>query len=146
METLSESLQLCTLTLDRHWFGIEVTQIQEILRWQQLTPVPLAPPVVRGLMNLRGQIVTALDLRRRLELPERAADAEPTNVVVRTEGGVVSLIADAVGDVIEVPRASVERPPETLRGTVRDLTRGACKLRDRLLLVLDVAAVVRIAT
>ncbi len=139
-----DALQLCTLRLDRHWFGIEVVQIQEILRAQPLTPVPLAPPVVRGLMNLRGQIVTALDLRRRLGLPDRPPDAEPTNVVVRTEDGVVSLLADAVGDVIEVPRDSVERPPEILRGPVRDLTRGACKLRDRLLLVLDTASVVRL--
>jgi purine-binding chemotaxis protein CheW len=143
---MAEPLHLCTLTLDRHWFGVEVVHIQEILRAQQLTPVPLAPPVVRGLMNLRGQIVTAIDLRRRLGLPDRPADAEPTNVVVHCDGAVVSLLADSVGDVIDVPAAAIERPPETLRGPVRELTRGACKLHDRLLLVLDTAAVVRLGT
>jgi purine-binding chemotaxis protein CheW len=141
---MSTALQLCTLTLDRHWFGIEVVQIQEILRWQQLTRVPLAPPVVCGLMNLRGQIVTAIDLRRRLGLPDRPPEAEPTNVVVQTDGGVVSLLADAVGDVIEVASDDVERPPETLHRTLRELTRGACKLKDRLLLVLDTALVVKL--
>src|SRR5262249_56860285 len=124
--------------------GVEVAHIQEILRAQQLTPVPLAPPLVRGLMNLRGQIVTAIDLRRRLGLADRPPEDEPTNVVVHAGVGVVSLLADSVGDVIVVPAGAIERPPETLRGPGRELTRGASKLQDRLLLVLDTAALVRL--
>ena len=99
--------------------------------------MPLAPPVVRGLINLRGQIVTAIDLRRRLDLSDRPADQLPVNVVVHTDDGAVSLLVDEIGDVLEVPEELFERPPETLQGTARELIRGAYKLPDRLLLILD---------
>src|SRR5262245_42614993 len=102
-----------------------------------MTRVPLAPPVVRGLINLRGQIVTAIDLRRRLELPERPADQLPLNVVVQTDDGAVSLLVDEIGDVLEVPASLFESPPETVRGTARELIRGVYKVKDRLLMILD---------
>lgn len=108
--------------------------------------MPLAPPVVRGLINLRGQIVTAIDLRRRLELAERPTDREPMNVVVRTEDGAVSLLADEICDVIEVDDELFERPPETLGGAARELIPGAYKLKDRLLLVLDTEKSVAISS
>src|SRR5262245_33457779 len=102
-----------------------------------MTRVPLAPPVVRGLINLRGQIVTAIDLRRRLQLSERPAEQPPMNVVIRTDNEAVSLLVDEIGDVREVDEETFERPPETLKGVARELIRGAYKLKDRLLLVLD---------
>jgi purine-binding chemotaxis protein CheW len=102
-----------------------------------MTRVPLAHPVVRGLINLRGQIVTAIDLRRRLEFPDRPADQLPVNVVVQTDDGAVSLLVDEIGDVLEVSEDWFERPPETLQGTARELIRGAYKLQDDLLLILD---------
>src|SRR5258708_3366473 len=99
-----------------------------------MTRVPLAPAEVRGLINLRGQIVPAVDLRRRLELPPMEQPA--MNVVVRTEGGAVSFLVDEIGDVIEVDEADFERPPETLAGVALKLIRGAYKLEGRLLLEL----------
>src|SRR5262245_54412999 len=102
-----------------------------------MTRVPLAPPVVRGLINLRGQIVTALDLRRRLEMPDRPADLLPVNVVVSTADGAVSLLVDEIGDVLQVPEAAFEPPPDTLRGAARALIRGVYKTDDRLLLILE---------
>jgi purine-binding chemotaxis protein CheW len=129
--------QYCTFYLDGHYFGLDVLRVQEIIRHQEMTRVPLAPPVVRGLINLRGQIVTAIDLRRRLELSERPADQLPINVVVHTDDGAVSLLVDEIGDVLEVSEKLFERPPETLRGTARELICGAYKLTDRLLLILD---------
>ena len=84
-----------------------------------MTKVPLAPPVVRGLINLRGQIVTAIDLRRRLGLADRPTDSLPMNVVVRTDDGLVSLLVDEIGDVQEVPEEAFERPPETLDAAAR---------------------------
>jgi len=93
---------------------------------------------------LRGQIVTALDLRRRLELREREAGQRPMNVVVRTDDGVVSLLVDEIGDVVEVDQESFEPPPETLRGVARELVRGVYKLKDRLLLLLDTERVVNL--
>ena len=129
--------QFCTFYVDGHYFGLDVLKVQEVIRYQEMTRVPLAPPVVRGLINLRGQIVTAIDLRRRLELRDRPADQLPVNVVVQTDDGAVSLLVDEIGDVLEVPEKAFEPPPETLRGPARELIRGAYKLQDRLLLILD---------
>jgi purine-binding chemotaxis protein CheW len=134
-----------TFHLDELLFGVDVTKVQEVIRYQELTPVPLASRVVRGLINLRGQIVTAIDLRRRLDLPERAAGRLPMNVVVRADDGVVSLLVDAIGDVVSVDEDSFERSPETLRGVARDLIPGAYKLRDRLLLLLDIERAVTVS-
>src|SRR5262249_28103221 len=92
----------------------------------------------RGLINLRGQIVTAIDLRRRLELNERPADQVPLNVVVQTEDGAVSLLVDQIGDMLSVSEELFESPPETVQGKTRALIRGAYKLNDRLMLLLDV--------
>jgi len=125
---------------------VEVKKVQEVIRYQEMTRVPLAPKVVRGLINLRGQIVTAIDLRRRLELAERPADRLPMNVVVRGDDGAMSLLVDEIGDVVEVQEDSFERPPETLNGVARDLIRGAYKLKDRLLLMLDTEKTVNCGT
>lgn len=129
--------EFCTFYLDGHYFGVDVLSVQEIIRYQEITRVPLAPSVVRGLINLRGQIVTAIDLRRRLEMKDRPANELPIDVVVQTDDGGVSLLVDEIGDVLAVPEKAFERPPETLQGTARELIRGAYKLDDRLLLVLD---------
>ena len=134
---MADAHQYCTFTVDGHYFGLDVLKVQEIIRYQQMTHVPLAPPVVRGLINLRGQIVTAIDLRRRLELADRPADRLPVNVVVQTDDGAVSLLVDEIGDVLQVPEKLFERPPDTVKGTARELIRGAYKLPDRLLLILD---------
>jgi purine-binding chemotaxis protein CheW len=130
--------QLTTFFLRGHYFGIDVRQVQEVLRRQPMTRVPTAPPVVAGLINLRGQIVTALDLRRRLGLDATGAPPEPTNLIVQSEDGLASLLVDEIGDVIEVDDALFEPPPATLQGIGRELIRGAYKLADRLLLILDV--------
>lgn len=128
-----------TFYLDGLYFGVEVEQVQEVLRHQTMTRVPVAAPVIGGLINLRGQIVTAIDLRRRLGLLDRQADQLPMNVVVRTDEGVVSLLVDEIGDVVEVKDESFEPPPDTLKGESRELVRGVYKLKDRLLLVLNTA-------
>ena len=132
------SRQYSTFDVAGFYFGIDVLQVQEVLRYQELTPVPLAPLVIEGLINLRGQIVTALDMRRRLELPPRASGETAMNVVVRTEEGAVSLLVDEIGDVVEVDSASFERPPENLDAAIRDLVQGIHKLKGKLLLVLDI--------
>lgn len=135
---MSLAQQFCTFYLDGLFFGVEVRRVQEVIRYQEMTRVPLAAPVVSGLINLRGQIVTAIDLRRRLGLPDRPADRLPMNVVVRSDEGAVSLLVDEIGDVQEVAEDAFERPPETLQGSSRQLIQGAYKLEDELLLVLDV--------
>ncbi len=129
--------QLCTFFLDGLFFGIEVDKVQEVLRCQRMTRVPLAPGDVQGLINLRGQIVTAIDLRSRLGFPARPEDQRPINVVVREGDGALSLLVDEIGDVLELEEETFEQPPETLQGGARELIRGAYKLEERLLLVLD---------
>jgi purine-binding chemotaxis protein CheW len=130
--------QLCTFSVDRYSFGVEVSRVQEVLRLPAMTRVPLAPPVVRGLINLRGEIVTAIDLRRRLGLPDAPPGGVPMAVILRAEPGMVSLLVDRIGDVEQVERRLFEPPPPTLGQLPgRDLIRGVYKLPDRLLLLLD---------
>lgn len=132
------SQQFCTFHVDDLFFGVEVRKVQEVIRSQTMTRVPLASRVVSGLINLRGQIATAIDLRQRLGLRERPQECLSMNVVVRTDEGVVSLLVDEIGDVQEVQEGAFEQPPETLLGEARGLIQGAYKLDGRLLLVLDV--------
>jgi purine-binding chemotaxis protein CheW len=135
---MTASQQFCTFYLGEQCFGLDVLEVQEIVGHQAMTRVPLAQPMVRGLINLRGQIVTAIDLRRRLELPPLVADREPVNIVVQTDDGAVSLLVDEIGDVLEVTQEQFERPPETLTGKIRELIRGTYKLPHRLMLVLSI--------
>ena len=129
--------QFATFFVDELFFGVEVLRVQEVLRYQETTPVPSAPDVIEGLINLRGEIVTAIDLRQRLGLRPRPDDRRPMNVVVRSEDSAVSLQVDEIADVLQVNESDFEQPPETLEGTARELISGAYKLEDRLLLILD---------
>jgi purine-binding chemotaxis protein CheW len=131
-----------TFTVHDRFLGVPVERVQEVLRAQPLTPVPLAHEHIGGLLNLRGQIVTALDLRARLGLPPRDAAAPSANVVVATEDGPLSLIVDALGDVLTVDDDAFEPPPETVAAATRHLIKGSFKLDDALLLDLDLDATV----
>jgi purine-binding chemotaxis protein CheW len=135
--------EFCTFYLDGLFFGIEVDKVQEVLRHQATTRVPLAPSVLGGLINLRGQIVTAVDLRARLGLKGRAADALPMNVVVRCDDGAVSMLVDEIGDVVGVTEAQFESSPDTLHGEARQLIRGVYKLKDRILHALHLERTIR---
>jgi purine-binding chemotaxis protein CheW len=134
--------QLSTFSVNGHLFGVEVAVVQEVIRYQPMTRVPLAPAALAGLINLRGQVITAVDLRRRLGFPERAAGELAMDVIVRTSDGLVSLLVDRIGDVVEVAQEAFEEPPETLAGIARELIRGAYKLDHALLLLLDVQGAV----
>ena len=91
--------QFCTFFLKDQFFGVPVQQVQEVIRYQEMTRVPLTPQVIRGLINLRGQIVMAVDLRRRFAMEDRPASQLPMNVVVRTDDGAVSFLVDEIGAV-----------------------------------------------
>ena len=134
---MAERRQFCSFFLDGLRFGVDVQKVQEVVPYQEMTRVPLAPPTVQGLLNLRGQIVTGIDLRRRLELAERPAGSLPMNVVLRGEDSPVSFLVDDIGEVIEVAADACERPPDTLRGRVRELIEAVYPLADELLLILD---------
>jgi purine-binding chemotaxis protein CheW len=129
--------QFSTFYVGDMFFGVNVLNVQEVLRFQPMTPVPQAPKVIEGLINLRGQIVIAIDMRRRLGLPPRAGDKPSMNMVVRTSDGAVSLLVDEIGDVLDMDAANYERPPMNLDPAAGELIRGVYKLKGRLLLVLD---------
>lgn len=133
-----KTVQYCTFQLDGALFGVEVDKVQEVIREQVMTPAPLAPEIVTGLINLRGQIVTAIDLRRRLRRPPLPEGLRPMNVVVRWEDGAVAMLVDEIGDVVEVDVSALERPPLNLPEASRALLRGVIQREDDLLLVLDV--------
>ena len=139
------SVQYCTFRLDGHLFGVPVGSVQEVLKQQEVTAVPQAPPEVSGLINLRGQIITTLELRYRLGLAARATDAPAINVVVRTaDGGVVSLVVDEIGDVLEPSDESFAALPETVPPPIRALVTSVCKLEGHLMLVLDTELAVQV--
>ena len=142
---MTNTKQFCTFFVNGMFFGVEVLKVQEVIRYQGMTRVPLAPPMIQGLINLRGQIVTAIDLRRRLELAAREGDQLPMNVVVRTDDGAVSLLVDEIGDVVEIQDDIYERPPETLKGVARELVQGVYKLKEQLLLILDTEKTVNLS-
>jgi purine-binding chemotaxis protein CheW len=129
--------QFCTFFVGPSCFGVNVTRVQEVIRYQVMTRVPLAGREVSGLINLRGQIVTAIDMRARMNLPPLEGDALPMNVVVRTADGPVSLLVDEIGDVIDVADETFENVPETMSARARELVGGIYKLEGALLLVLD---------
>lgn len=134
--TAATTRQLCTFLVDGISFGVDVMNVQEVIRYQEMTPVPLAAATVRGLINLRGQIVTAVDMRARLGL-EPAISGLPMNVVATVADGIVSFLVDEIGDVLEVDERAFERVPETLPANLKECVTGVYKLEGRLLLLLD---------
>ena len=129
--------QLCTFWLDRLYMGVDVRYVQGVVRHQPLTRVPLAPPLVRGLLNLRGEIIPGIDLRRRLGLAARKEEQLWMNVVLDTSSGLVSLLVDEIGEVVEVSEDQFDAPPETLAAEIHEITEAVCQLDNRLMLLLD---------
>ena len=133
-----ETTQYSTFRVADMFMGIELTRVQELLRYQEMTSVPLAPPAIEGLINLRGQIVTALDVRRILGLPAvEFKDTLPMNIVIQSEGGPVSLLVDEICDVLDVPPEASTPLPENMPAAYRELIEGVYQLDCGLLLILN---------
>ena len=137
--------QLCTFHVGRYLFGVDVSLVQEIVRLQAFTPVPLSPPEIAGLINLRGEVLTAIDLRARLGVPPSDGTRDPINVVIRLDDEPVSLLVDEIGGVQEVSEVPFEATPATVDARVRGLLLGAYPLPDRLLLSLNARRVLAVA-
>ena len=138
--------QLSTFQIGRYLFGVEVGLVQEVVRVQALTPVPLAAPQIAGLINLRGEVLTAIDVRVRLGMPPSTSDRDPINVVVRVADEPVSLLVDEIGGVLDVSQVPFEATPATVDAAVRPLILGAYTLPERLLLALDARKLLLINT
>ncbi|MBX2820044.1 MAG: chemotaxis protein CheW [Rhodothermaceae bacterium] len=144
---MNDQKQFCTFQLDDMLFGIDVLNVQEIILPQEMTEVPLAPSVISGLINLRGQVVTAINLGKWLGIEsEDEASQRSMNVVICTDDEVVSFLVDSIGDVVEPNESSFEPPPQTLEDGIQQLINGVYKLDSQLLLVMDVARTVELFT
>jgi purine-binding chemotaxis protein CheW len=132
--------QVVTFSSGDYQFGIDVLTVQEVLRTQEMTPVPLAPNEIRGLINLRGNIVTAIGIRERLSLAPATADIELMNLIISLKDGTASLIVDSVGDVLSLDRQRCKPRPSTLKSPLREVVTGVYELERSLLLLLDAEA------
>lgn len=136
-DATEESREFVTIYVGNQLCGIPVLKVRDVLGPQKITRVPLAPPEVAGLLNLRGRIVTAIDLRRRLGLEARPAEDKGMSVVVEQHGELYSLMVDSVGEVLNLPAASFERNPATLDPLWRRFSEGVYRLDAGLLVVLN---------
>ena len=141
---MATSQKYSTFYLNGICFGVPIERVQEVLEFQEITPIPLSPAVLPGIINLRGQIITTIDLKTRLELTESEAQGQPMMIVLRTGEGPMNLIVDKIGSVVDVDPALFEKPTETLKTGVRAVTTHVCKLEGRLLLVLDTEKVIQL--
>ncbi len=138
-EVSTETKDYVTMYINGQLFGIPVSTVQDVLAPQKITRIPLAPPEIAGSLNLRGRIVTAIDVRLRLGLSRDDQTASGMSVVVDYGGELYSLMVDSVGEVLSLALASFERNPPTLDLQWREFSAGIYRLDDELLVVLDVA-------
>lgn len=137
------TLQYVTLFVKDQIFGVPILDVQDILKSQHVTRVPLAPAEVAGSLNLRGRIITAIDMRKRLNLPADDSGRTPMNVVVEVHGELFSLMVDRVGDVMDIQPQRIEKNPSTLDPAWFDLSSGVCQLEDSLLILLNVQNLIK---
>jgi len=142
-------IQVATFLIDKKLFGIPIQDVLEIIKNVEMTPVPLAPDYLEGVINLRGQIVTAINLRKRLGMPEIHGNGDGTheeereynNIIVGSRNDSVSLLVDAIGDVLEITSDIIEPPPDTIKGLDLKYVKNVCKLKGKLLVVLNSATI-----
>lgn len=134
-----QTTEFLTVVIGNQLFGIPVLQVQDVLRQQIVTHVPLAPPEVAGALNLRGRIVTAINVRRRLGLDDLPQGTKTMAVVVEHDHELYSLIIDRVGDVLSLQTQGFEPVPPTMQGTWRDIATGIFRLENQLMVVVDVS-------
>lgn len=130
--------QLLAVAVHDQWLGLPVAEVRDVLRTARLTTIPAASAAIAGIMNLRGRVVTAIDLRRRLGLPPAAVDAQSFNVVVDHKGDLYSLVVDRVGDVLSLHPEDLEATPDNIDAVWRSVAAGIHRMPDALLLALDV--------
>lgn len=133
-----------TMAVDSQMFGIEVKHVRDVLREQVITSIPLAPPEVAGSLNLRGRIVTVIDLRKRLRHKPKEGNGTATFVVVELKGELYSLMVDNVGEVLTASTDRIETVPANLSPHWKDIATGIYKLDDELLVLVDVQALLHI--
>lgn len=134
---MENTKQFATFYISDRLYGIDVMQVQEVTQTLSLTPIRMAPPFVRGLINLRGQIATAIGMRELFGLADEKNNAAQASVVCKVNGGLISLLVDRIGDVIEVSEDSFESTPDLIEEDIRKIMRGVYKTDGEILSVID---------
>ena len=134
---MSTSTDFATFYLGGHYFGINVADVLELNRIMDVTPVPKSPKIVRGIMNLRGQLVPAIDMYERLNLEVHGAHDESVSIILQCDGYLIAILVDDVGEILSLEQDTFEPPPSNFSVVSRELVLGVHKLADRLLLILD---------
>ncbi|MFN8694019.1 MAG: chemotaxis protein CheW [Holosporales bacterium] len=137
-DTLNTEQQYVTLVIADQLFGIPVLDVHDVLKDQRINFIPLAPNQVAGSLNLRGRIVTAIDMRRRLGVEPEVARHSSMSLVVENQGEMYSLMVDSVGEVLSLPSSRFEKTPATIEANWREVARGVFRLEKSLMIVLDV--------
>lgn len=130
-------LQLVTFSIGSEEFGVDILKVIEIIRTMEITKVPKAPAFVEGVINLRGQVIPIIDLRRRFGLADKAGDSDTRIIVIEINGMSVGFVVDSVSEVLRIPATTVEPAPPVVAGMDSDYISGVGKLEDRLLILLD---------
>lgn len=130
--------QVLTVHLGDQLFAVPILKVQDVLQTQSLTPVPMAKPYIEGVMNLRGRIVTVINLYKRIKGDSGHKRRDPMNVVIENNGELYSILVDKVGDVITLDREEIEDPPLTLETSWRQVIEGVYQLEHKIVLLLDV--------
>jgi purine-binding chemotaxis protein CheW len=135
---LRETAMWATFFLNGEMFALRVEDVQEVMMHQPLTPVPLAPDHIVGLLNLRGQVMSTVDLRKRLHFPARAEGSACSLLVLNADEGLLSVVVDDIGDVLSLPTAAWREPPDTLAARHRGFVFGICPIDGHVVLGLTV--------
>ena len=138
----SDELQLVSFNIGSEEFGVDILKVQEINRMVEITKVPQAPNYVEGVINLRGKVIPIVDLRKRFSLELKEHDKNTRIVVVDIGGTIMGMIVDAVSEVLRLPASTIEAPPEIVTGVNSEYIKGVAKLKDRLLIFLDLSKVI----
>ena len=133
----TDLMQLVTFSLDEEEFGVDILKVQEIIRMMEVTKVPNSPEFVEGVINLRGKVIPVIDLRSRFGLDSHAYDKDTRIMVIDIKNMIVGFVVDAVSEVLRITADTVEPPPPVVAGIESDYISGVGKLKDRLLIMLD---------
>ena len=139
------TITLVTLSVGGQLCGIPVGEVRDVVSARAINRIPLASPVIAGNLNLRGRIVTAIDVRRRLDLPPAASDAAAMSVVTEHEGNLYALLVDSVRDVVTLAASGAEATPPTLHAAWARYGAGVFQMPDGLLVTLDVPRLLDLA-
>lgn len=138
LQKVSEERQLVVFSLYQEEFGCEITQVKEIIKPPSITKLPHVSDYIKGVTNIRGEIIPVISLRKRFGLEEQEVTQDTRVIIVEINGSQVGFVVDAVAEVLRIPETAIEPPPRSIAGLKSDYLKGVGKVGDRLLILLEV--------